>query len=362
MNVECSHERWCAMSGATHVDVSSSRLCRTVFVGLVFVSLVASCGEDDSADLATTSASDSGVATSAATTTSTGITTTAPTTTSTGITTTASTTTTTVASVAALAIDPSWVPYDDEFVVWGVASDDVLNVRSGPGVANPVITVLDPDERGVRRFDVVVWEGESPWGVIEIPGGAGWVNLSFLRPQNLANCSDWRAVDARTETAADDVQGLLGARDYKNLAGFIDPARGLAISLDAFVGDDDQVLTPDQIANAANDGTVLLWGYTEGEGSPIRATIAQHLHDVAGDPAITSTDVIGFDVRVRSSINIDNIAERFPEAHVVEYTFEGTSLWGEFDWHSVRFVFDTETLAPTGRPALLAIVQDTYAP
>lgn len=352
------------MSGASHLKSSSSRVCRAVFLGFVFVSLVASCGEDDSADLATTSTSDSGIATSEATTTSMGITTTAPTTTSTGITTTAPTTTTTstVASVAALAIDPSWVPYDDEFVVWGVASDDVLNVRSGPGVANPVITVLDPDERGIRRFDVVVWQGESPWGVIEIPGGAGWVNLSFLRPHGSEPPRTEGTVDARTETAADDVQALLGAREHENLAGFIDPVRGLAISPDAFVGDDDQVLTPDQIANAANDDTVLLWGYTEGEGAPIQTTIARHLSDIAGDPAITSTDVIGFDVRVRSSISIDNIAERFPEAHVVEYTFEGTSLWGEFDWHSVRFVFDTETLAPTGRPALLAIVQDTYVP
>ena len=159
------------MSGASHLDSSSfNRLCRAVFLNFVFAFLVVSCGDDDSADVATTTTSDAVGATSEATTTSTASTTTAP------------TTTTTVARVPALAIDPSWVPYDEDFFVWDVASDDVLNVRSGPGVANPVITVLDPNARRIRHFDVTAWVGESRWGVIELPGGAGWVNLSFLRP------------------------------------------------------------------------------------------------------------------------------------------------------------------------------------
>lgn len=105
---------------------------------------------------------------------------------------------------------------------------------------------------------------------------------------------------------------------------------------------------------------MLLWGFTDGEGSPISNTIAGRLAEIAGDTGITSTDVIGFDVRVGAGNSIDNIADRFPGAAVVEYHFEGTSLYGDFDWSSVRFVFDTDVAAPTGRPALLAIVQDTW--
>ena len=67
--------------------------------------------------------------------------------------------------------------------------------------------------------------------------------------------------------------------------------------------------------------------------------------------------MIGFATRVRTGNTIDDVAERFPGAEVVEYHFDGTSRHGDFDWRSVRFVFDA---GEQGRPTLLAVVQDTW--
>ncbi len=156
------------------------------------------------------------------------------------------------------------------------------------------------------------------------------------------------------------MQALLGAGEYQAVSGFVDPDVGLVISIHAYVADDAIVLSPAQVAGAASDSTTMLWGVTDGEGADVISTIARRFKAIAGDPGLTSTDVIAFDTRVGLGNSIDNIAERFPGSHVVEYHFEGTSLYGDFDWSSVRFVFDTEHLAPTGRPALLAIVQDTW--
>jgi hypothetical protein len=68
----------------------------------------------------------------------------------------------------------------DVLGVVGVSHDDVLNVRSGPGVDYPILTGLDPTE------DDVVAKG-STWSIpgafwieVEANGVEGWVNLRYV--------------------------------------------------------------------------------------------------------------------------------------------------------------------------------------
>lgn len=64
----------------------------------------------------------------------------------------------------------------DTYVVTGVAHDDVLNVRSGPGVQYTVVETLMPGQCGV----LLTGRRNGVW--VEIRGGqlTGWVNRSFL--------------------------------------------------------------------------------------------------------------------------------------------------------------------------------------
>lgn len=62
------------------------------------------------------------------------------------------------------------------FNVTGVASDDVLNVRAGPGASNPIIGALAHDQRGVE----IVERSANGWGLTNIGEGAGWVSMRYL--------------------------------------------------------------------------------------------------------------------------------------------------------------------------------------
>lgn len=109
-----------------------------------------------------------------------------PTSTTTGVTTTtvpASTTTTTPATTSStLAGEPVDLgPVEGDVLgVVGVAHDDVLNVRSGPGVEYPVVGELAP------TADHVVAIGETRhipgafWIRVEGAGAEGWVNLTYV--------------------------------------------------------------------------------------------------------------------------------------------------------------------------------------
>ncbi|MGR3541043.1 MAG: peptide-binding protein [Hasllibacter sp.] len=80
----------------------------------------------------------------------------------------------------ALATQDGWPALHD---VVGVAADDVLNVRSGPGASFPVVGSLGP---GARDVEVIApAAADDGWGIVNLPGEgpAGYVSLRFLRRQ-----------------------------------------------------------------------------------------------------------------------------------------------------------------------------------
>jgi len=64
--------------------------------------------------------------------------------------------------------------------VVGVAFDDVLNVRSGPGTDRPIVARLEP------LYDNIVATGEhriltkSIWNQVKVDGKTGWANTSYM--------------------------------------------------------------------------------------------------------------------------------------------------------------------------------------
>ena len=70
------------------------------------------------------------------------------------------------------------------YSVTGVASDDVLNVRSGPGADNTIVGMLPPNASGITLTGQSAQssDGGSWWQISDatLPGGTGWVNARFL--------------------------------------------------------------------------------------------------------------------------------------------------------------------------------------
>jgi uncharacterized protein YraI len=114
------------------------------------------------------------------------------------------------------AFNPSefWRP--SELIVWTepvtgaarsvvlVAADDVLNVRSGPGAANDVVTTLSATTSGIPLTGREEQVGSSTWVEIATHEGTGWVNSYYLaEPESSANAfTDAHAVDLADQIAA----------------------------------------------------------------------------------------------------------------------------------------------------------------
>ena len=62
------------------------------------------------------------------------------------------------------------------FWVYGVAQDDVLNVRMGPSAETDVVGAIPPAARGIRMAGAC----EGMWCLVEFSGNRGWVNRSYL--------------------------------------------------------------------------------------------------------------------------------------------------------------------------------------
>ncbi len=62
--------------------------------------------------------------------------------------------------------------------VAGVASDDVLNVRAGPGAGFDKLGSLPHDAEGIEVVDV---DDGVRWGRINLDERSGWVSLAYLR-------------------------------------------------------------------------------------------------------------------------------------------------------------------------------------
>ncbi|WP_209425092.1 SH3 domain-containing protein [Pararhodobacter sp. SW119] len=90
-------------------------------------------------------------------------------------------------ALSLLVAAPSWAQSVPAlFDVTGVRADDQLNIRTAPGVANPVIGGLAPDATGV---EVTAVSDSGGWGRINSGEGAGWVSLRFLAQVGAQN---WR--------------------------------------------------------------------------------------------------------------------------------------------------------------------------
>ena len=318
--------------------------------------LLSACSDSDAGPTTSSVASPSPTATQSDTTqpTSTGTATTTPSLTPTGGAATTST------PSPALTGDPNAADapcelYEERWFVWGMSAGDVLYVRAGPGASNPIVTTLPSDARGVRTcYDAEDVDG-SRWRAVVVDGEMGWVNLRFLKPEGRGALEVVGDVRPRLRAASEAVRAALADAAFGRLAEFCDEDRGIQFSTDAHVSDNDPVLSCDNLRDAAADDTMIRWGFTDGAGLPIEMTIAERLGEIAGSWALTSTDVLAFEVRVGAGNTIDNLAEAFPGSAFVEYYSRGASRFPGLDWSSVRFVFDTSS---EDSLVLLAVVED----
>lgn len=227
------------------------------------------------------------------------------------------------------------------FAVVNVASDDVLNVRTGPGVTNSIAGTipyygLGVDVRAGGREVSGSWWVPVQYGTI-----SGWVNSNYLTRQ-----AGW-ASDSVAARAAQSILALKN-RDWGTLSGLVHPAKGVRLSPYTHVranpgdpGGMDLVFSAAQVTGLWSDPTVYHWGTFDGSGEPIDYTFRQYYDRFIYDVDFARPDVAGFNQTVGQGNTPNNIASVYPGAQTVEYHFEGfDAQYAGLDWRSLRLVLE----------------------
>jgi hypothetical protein len=218
-----------------------------VVVCLALIGLLSACGDDQ-----TTATSTSETATTATTTT-----------------TTSATTTTTLAPAR----------YD----VVLVAADDVLNVRSRPGVSSPQITELAPNHEGVMGTGRTEEVDGTTWIEVETADGLGWVNGTYLTPE--VTTADFAAAEDDLRLLLDQLAAVIDSRgDLRPVTS----ERGLLVAHH----DPVRRFTPLELASLLTDPTAVAWGNPGcgpdgcGQLQTFKAAVADRFRSTYVDPDV----------------------------------------------------------------------------
>ncbi len=239
------------------------------------------------------------------------------------------------------------------FVVVNVRSDDVLNVRVGPGVTYAIAGTIPYYGRDVTVFAGGLQVGESWWVPVEYGSVSGWANSGYLARQvGYGN-------DIVAARAAEAIMALKDG-DMDTLSSLVHPILGARFSPYATVypgPTGDVVFSADEVRGLMANTTVYTWGAYDGSGLPIEATFAQYYDEFVYDVDFVRPDVVGFNQRVGQGSSIDNIDTVYPDGEMVEYHFEGFDpQYAGMDWRSLRLVFEEHY----GEWYLVGIVHDEW--
>ncbi len=240
----------------------------------------------------------------------------------------------------------------EPYTVVNVAPDDVLNVRTGPGVSNPVVGTLPPHAQNVQVGETGQEVGGSLWLPVWYRGTEGWVNSRFLVPHV-------GLIDDEIASRAAEIIWAIKNHDMLAWAETVDTHQGVRFSPYTYVDvDRDLVFMPVPFSMLWEDTTVYLWGTYAGSGDPIELTFQEFYSEFLYDVGFARPDKVGYDEFIGWGSMINNIKEVYPSAVVVEYHFEGSEQYGYLDWRSLRLVLMEEGDVWH----LLGVVSDEWTP
>ena len=154
------------------------------------------------------------------------------------------------------------------YAVINVLGDDVLNIRSGPGVENAVVGTLEPTQSGLTRTGKISSAGEDTWVEIQNPGGGnGWVNADFLT--EYVNPAPFCA-DGRVTNLLRDLKTAVSTTDGEIFKSLVSPAHGLDVVY--IRGGTVANYSPEEAGWVFQSTYAVNWGPGAGSGEPVTGT------------------------------------------------------------------------------------------
>lgn len=185
----------------------------------------------------------------------------------------------------------------------------------------------------------------EPGGNGPTPAPAGSASSS---PPPAGPVSPLPAADAQRiiEARARDTVAALKRQDMKKLAEVVHPKKGLRLSPYASVrpgAGGDVVLSRAEVEGALAEKAVRRWGHYDGRGDPIVLPFADYYERFVYDVDFAAAPQVSYNRPIGQGNTVDNSAEVYPGAIVVEYHFPGFEKKYEgMDWRSLRLVFERE--------------------
>lgn len=216
---------------------------------------------------------------------------------------------------------------EPQYRVAFVTSDDTLNVRSGPGVANVVVGELAPQASGVEITgpgQVVV---ASTWVPIKAGSLTGWVNSRFLTETvtEKAFCDD-----PAVEKLLADLETAVINQDGNLLAQLIHPERGLRIhhawwNPEVYISWSDarQIFT----SNTSYD-----WGTEDGSGLPIVGPFKEEILPLLQEDLVLATESACDEILHGGTAGFVRLPDGYDAVHYYSLHRPGTEEFAGMNW------------------------------
>ena len=131
--------------------------------------------------------------------------------------------------------------------------------------------------------------------------------------------------------------------DYSKLSTYIHPDKGVLFSPYSHVDPTkDKSFTPSQIKGISGNTRVYEWGSYDGSGEPIKLNYADYVKKFVYDKDFLTVKQVSFNHPIVKGNTINNAAEKYPDATIIEYHFPGTAQYDGMDWSSLRLVFENK--------------------
>lgn len=213
------------------------------------------------------------------------------------------------------------------FQVVYVAADDVLNVRSGPGVGNDIVGELAPDTTNIT----ITGEGQmvegSLWVPVQAGTVAGWVNSTYLA-ETVAGTDFCQ--DAAAQQLILDLKAAIDARDGTALAALVHPERGLTIHRHWW---NPAVNIPaEAMPNVFAETSSYYWGTEDGSGFDINGSFSEVALPLLDNDLVAGSEVACNEILAGNTAGLVRLPDGYDQLNYLSVYRPAVDI--EFDWGS----------------------------
>jgi hypothetical protein len=158
-------------------------------------------------------------------------------------------------------------------------------------------------------------------------------------PDKVQKIEDVKLISAPEKGA--EILTAMKNKDIDALSKFVHPIKGVRFSPYTNVKDGDVVFTPDELKTAPALSRSFTWGAYDGLGEPIDLGFFQYFEKFVYDHDYLTAEQKSVNNPIGSGNMINNVAEFYPGATVLEYHFPGFDPQYEgMDWASLKLVLE----------------------